>query len=139
MLIVNPQVQVPIREFEFTYARSGGPGGQNVNKVNTKATLRWPVAKSASLPEAVRARFLQKYGRRLTTTGDLLVTSQRFRDAGRNTADCLEKLREMIAAVAIAPKYRRPTRPTRGSKERRLDQKRRQSQTKQHRRGGEDG
>ncbi len=93
MLIISPQLRIPLREFQFTFARSGGPGGQNVNKVSSKATLRWPVLQSLSLPGPVRTRLLEKIGPRLTATGDLLVTSQRFRDAGRNVADCLEKLR----------------------------------------------
>lgn len=134
MLIINPQLKIPLREFQFTFVRSSGPGGQNVNKLNTKALLRWPVTRSTSLPEAVRRRFLAKYRRRVTAEGDLLITSQRFRDAGRNVADCLEKLRKMLAEAAVAPKSRKPTRPTRASVRRRLDQKRRQSRKKRQRR-----
>jgi ribosome-associated protein len=133
MLTVTPDLQIPLREFVFTFARSGGPGGQNVNKVNTKALLRWPAASSPSLPEAVRLRLLAKNRRRITVEGDLLVTSQRFRDAGRNAADCLEKLRCMIAEVAKPPRPRRPTRPTRASVRRRMEDKRRHSQKKRQR------
>jgi ribosome-associated protein len=139
MLIVTRQLQIPLAEFEITFVRSSGPGGQNVNKVNSKAVLRWTVGSSPSVPEEVRERFLQKYGSRLTTEGDLLVTSQRFRDAPRNSQDCLDKLRTMLLSVAHAPKRRRATRPTRGSVERRLQGKRRQSASKQDRRVREDG
>jgi ribosome-associated protein len=134
MLIVTRHIQIPLAEFEITFARSSGPGGQNVNKVNSKAILRWAVRSSRRLPDAVRQRFLQKYGNRLTTEGELLVTSQRFRDASRNSHDCLEKLRVMLLGVAHPPKSRRATRPTRGSVERRLQGKRRQSAAKQDRR-----
>ncbi len=134
MLVVSPQLKIPLREFRFTFARSSGPGGQNVNKVNTKAVLRWPVASSPSLPEAVRARLLSKHRRRITAEGELLIASQRFRDAGRNVADCLEKLRKMLAEAAQSPKPRKPTRPSRASVERRLQQKRKHAQKKQQRR-----
>jgi ribosome-associated protein len=134
MLLVNSRIQIPLAEFEFSYARSSGPGGQNVNKVNSKATLRWPLLGSANLPEDVRQRFLARYRRRVTVEGDLVVTSQRYRDAGRNASDCLEKLRQMLEQVAQPPKRRKPTRPTRGSVRRRLDDKRRRSRKKGSRR-----
>jgi len=134
MLVINANLSIPLREFGITYCRSGGPGGQNVNKVSSKATLRGSVARSPSLPEEVRRRLLARYGRRLTNEGDLVITSQRFRDAGRNTADCLEKLRQMLQTAATPPKTRRPTKPSRSSKRRRLDAKRRLSSRKQGRR-----
>jgi ribosome-associated protein len=134
MFIVNRQLQFPLAEFEITYARSSGPGGQNVNKVNSKAVLRWAVSSSLALPNEVRERFLQKYRNRLTVAGELLVTSQRYRDAPRNTQDCLEKLRGMLLAVVHPPSRRRATCPTKGSMERRLQNKRRQASVKQSRR-----
>jgi ribosome-associated protein len=134
MLVVNSQLRIPIAEFEISFVRSSGPGGQNVNKVNSKAVLRWSVRHSSALPEAVRQRFLQKYAARLTNEGELLITSQRYRDAPRNSQDCLEKLSTMLLSVANPPKRRRATRPTRGSVERRLKAKRNQSAAKQGRR-----
>lgn len=138
MLIVTPQLRIPLREFQFSFARSGGPGGQNVNKVSTKALLRWPAATSPSLPEPVRRRLLSLYRRRVTAEGDLLVVSQRFRDAGRNTADCLEKLRVMLEVAATPPRSRKATRPTRSSVRRRLDDKRRHSLKKRGRGSADD-
>ena len=114
--------------------RSSGPGGQNVNKVNTKVRLRWAVQRAASVGESLRERIRLKYRRRITAEGEFLVTSQRFRDQDRNRADCLEKLAALIRDVAVAQRPRRPTRPTRASKERRLNQKRRRSRRKQLRR-----
>jgi len=134
MLVVHSRLKIPLKEFEFTFARSSGPGGQNVNKVNTKATLRWPLFQSQSLPEAVRQRLVAKYHRRVSQDGDLVITSQRFRDAGRNVADCLEKLRGILADAATPPKPRKATRPTRASVRRRLAAKRRHSLKKQDRR-----
>lgn len=134
MLVVNDKLSIPLREFRFTFARSSGPGGQNVNKLNTKATLRWSVTDSPDLPAGVRARFLARYRRRITSEGELVLTSQRFRDQGRNVADCLAKLREMLNEVAVAPKRRKKTKPSRASKERRLREKQRKSDKKQNRR-----
>jgi ribosome-associated protein len=134
MLKVTRSIQIPLREFQFTFARSSGPGGQNVNKVNTKATLRWPVVRSPSLAEDVRERFLSRYARRITSDGDLVITSQRFRDQGRNVADCLEKLRAMLAEVAVAPRRRKKTKPTKAARERRLREKHQKADKKARRR-----
>jgi ribosome-associated protein len=134
MLIVTHQLQVPLREFSFTFARSSGPGGQNVNKVNSKATLRWNAERSPSLPADVRDRFLARFGRRLTHEGDLVVVSQRYRDQARNVDDCLEKLRAMLAEVATPPRRRKPSRPTQASRRRRLQDKRATSERKASRR-----
>jgi ribosome-associated protein len=117
-------LQIPLREFDFAFARSSGPGGQNVNKVNSKATLRWSVLASPSLSAILRSRLLTSLRPRLTTGGELVISSQRFRDAGRNVADCLEKLRNLLAEATRPVKRRKPTRPTRGSAERRLTGKR---------------
>ena len=134
MLVVNSRVRIPKDEFDFSYARSSGPGGQNVNKVNSKAILRWSVTRSPSLPADVRERFARRFASRLTTEGDLLITSQRFRDQARNVEDCLEKLCAMLALVAVPPVPRKRTRPTRSSGERRLEKKRETGQRKKMRR-----
>jgi ribosome-associated protein len=129
-----PGLRVPTSEFAFTFVRSSGPGGQNVNKVSSKAVLRWAAAESTSLPAEVRARLLKAYASRLTIEGELIVTSQRYRDQGRNVEDCLEKLGAMIAKVAVPPKRRRATKPSRGSIKRRLEDKRRTGEKKAERR-----
>ncbi len=133
-LVIADEFQVPPRELSFSFSRSSGPGGQNVNKVNSKATLRWNARRSPSLPEAVRQRFLARFARRLTAGGEIIVVSQRYRDQGRNVADCLAKLRELIQSVAAPPTPRKPSRPTRGSKMRRLADKQAQSHRKAGRR-----
>lgn len=133
-LFVTPQLGIPLDEFTFTFARSGGPGGQNVNKVNSKALLRWRVLESPSLDERVRARFVEQNRHRITESGDFILTSQRFRDQPKNIDDCHEKLRELLMRAAVQPKRRRPTKPTAGSRRRRLSDKRLRSANKQLRR-----
>lgn len=130
MLRINDRISIPMDEFHFDYIRSGGPGGQNVNKVATKAVLRWKPVDSPSLPEPVRRRLLRILGPRLTTEGELIVTSQRTRDRLRNIDDCLEKVREFVLDAATPPKPRIATKPTLGSKVRRVEQKKQRSSTK---------
>lgn len=135
MLDVAPHIQIPLEEFAFSFARSSGPGGQNVNKVNSKAVMRWNPTTSPSLPEGVRIRFLGQFRSRLTNDGELVLSSDRHRDQPSNIEDCYTKVREMLLAVAKAPKKRRPTKPGKAAKQRRLDSKKRESQKKQNRRG----
>jgi len=124
MLQITPTLTVPMEEFSFTFARSGGPGGQNVNKVSSKVVLRWTPARSPGLPADLLARLLAQQKNRLTKDGELLITSQKTRDQGRNLDDCLEKLRALVLAALHVPKARKATRPSRGAKERRLSTKR---------------
>ena len=131
----KPSIQVewlliPADELEFSYSRSSGPGGQNVNKVNSKATLRWCGLRSPSLPIGVRQRLIENYGSRITTDGDFLISSDRNRDQARNADDCLEKLKAILTEVLHPPKPRKPTKPTKGSKRRRLEDKSRNSEKK---------
>ncbi len=134
MLKVTANIQIPLKEFDFSFARSPGPGGQNVNKVNSKAILKWKVSQSKHLPEGVKRRFLEKYKRRIAKSGELVISSHRYRDQGRNVADCLSRLREMIESVRVAPRVRKKTKPSKASKQRRLDGKKRKSATKKNRR-----
>jgi ribosome-associated protein len=134
MLEVNDRIRIPDDEFSWMFVRSSGPGGQNVNKVASKAVLRWNVNASPSVPDDVKARLGQQQRRRITGDGDLLLTSQRYRDQERNRLDCLEKLTEMLRAATVIPKARRKTKPSRGAKERRLAEKRRRSGRKAERR-----
>jgi ribosome-associated protein len=114
-------------------AASGGPGGQRVNKVNTKAVLQWNVLESTSIPGTVRQRLMEANRRRINRDGVLVLTSQRFRDQGRNVADCLEKLRRMVLQATHVPKSRKLTRPTAASRRRRLENKRQQAAKKRRR------
>src|SRR5262245_28515672 len=134
---VSSRVRVPISEIELAYAASGGPGGQNVNKVASKAILRWSPARSAALDESDRAFVLGRLASRLTTEGELVLASDRHRDQPKNVADVLERLRDVLRAALLRPRPRRATRPTRASQERRLSAKRRRSEAKRGRRGGE--
>jgi ribosome-associated protein len=134
MLRINDRIAIPLDEFRWDVSRSGGPGGQNVNKVNSKVMLRWRPDASPSLPEDVRGRLMSALAGRLTRDGELLVASQKSRDQARNLADCLLKVRALVLAAATPPKVRRPSRPTRASKVRRAEEKTRRSATKRLRR-----
>ena len=133
-LVINAQLTIPADELRFSFARSAGPGGQNVNKVNTKAVLRWAIGASAAIPAAVRERFVARFGNRVTSSGDVLIASDQHRHRARNIAECRERLRAMLLAVAAPPRRRRPTRPPRGANEARLKNKRQQAQKKRDRR-----
>jgi ribosome-associated protein len=122
-LIINAAIQIPFREFTFRAVRSQGPGGQNVNKVNSKVVLQWNAAASPSLPDAVRQRLLQRADASISKSGTITLTSQRSRQRPVNREDCLEKLRVMILDAARVPRKRKATQPTPGSKRRRLRDK----------------
>src|SRR5437879_9798354 len=131
MFEITAQLRIPDGELQWSFVRSGGPGGQNVNKVASKAVLRWNLAASPSLPEHVKLRLKTLQRRRVTGEGELVLTSQRYRDQERNREDCLQKLREMIAEAAPLPKPRRAKRPTGGQKESGVNEQRRRSGRKE--------
>ncbi len=127
------KISVPFAELEFTYARSSGPGGQNVNKVNSKAVLRWNLRDSTAIPLEVKNRFLQAYGAKVNQDGELILTSDIYRDQIRNKEDCIERLNEMLQAVAVPPKKRKKTKPSKSSQRKRIESKKRQSDKKSFR------
>jgi ribosome-associated protein len=132
-LRINKQITIPKRELRFNFVRSSGPGGQNVNKVASKAVLHWLVADSPSIPDDVRSRFMACHRRRINDRGELVLSSQRYREQAKNLEDCLAKLRVLILAVARAPRPRVKTRPTKASREARLTQKRATAEKKRRR------
>lgn len=132
--LITDDLAIPWSELSFTAVRSSGPGGQNVNKVSSKVLLRWQFADSEALSEFVRARFARLNGNRINTNGQVVITSDRYRDQLKNKDDALAKLAELVITAATPPKRRTATRPTRGSQQRRLQNKKQRSETKRQRR-----
>jgi ribosome-associated protein len=137
-LRITPTIVIPEEELGLAFARSGGAGGQNVNKVSSKAEVRWTPATSRALSELDRAWLLAKLRGRLTTDGELIVISTKTRDQLRNREDAEAKLAELVAAALVRPKVRRATKPSRGAKERRLKEKKVRSEIKRGRGRGDD-
>jgi ribosome-associated protein len=136
-VVIDRRLVIPAAEIGVAFARSGGPGGQNVNKVASKVELRWVPGESAAVRSALhehdRSWLLARLQSRLTNAGELIVTSTLTRDQAKNREDALSKLATIIREAMIRPKTRRPTRPTRGARERRLQTKRHNSDRKQTR------
>ena len=134
-IVVSPRLTIPAGELALAFARSGGPGGQNVNKVSSKVELRWNPTTSAALSPDDRSWLLSRLGNRLTTDGTLIVTSTATRDQIKNRDDAMSKLTLIVRSALERPKTRRPTKPSRSSKRRRVEDKRHRAQIKRDRRG----
>jgi len=133
MISVTPGIALDENEIELSFIRASGPGGQNVNKVATAVQLRFDVLRSASLPAPVRERLRVLAGRRVSREGVLIITAHRFRSQEMNRRDAIERLVGLIREAATPRKTRRATRPTRSSRQRRLESKRRHGETKRSR------
>jgi ribosome-associated protein len=132
-LIITPDIAIPDEEFEWKFIRSSGPGGQNVNKVASAVQLRFLLPSNTSLPVAARNRLRRLAGQRLIDDGSILISARSERSQEQNRREALERLADLIRAAMVEPKIRKKTRPTRASKERRIDSKKRRGTTKQGR------
>jgi ribosome-associated protein len=136
---VTDTIAVPDEELDWSYARSGGPGGQNVNKVSSKAVLRWAAGRTTVvIPLTAWARMKARFPSRFTVEGEVVISSQEYRDQERNREACAAKLAEMIRVSLVEPTPRKKVKPSKAAKRRRVEDKRRQSAKKQSRRGGGD-
>ena len=134
-LTIAPGIVIPDEEFEWKFIRSSGPGGQNVNKVASAAQLRFLLPQNTSLPVAARNRLRRLAGQKIVDDGTILFKSMSERTQEANRRVALERLEALIRAALIEPKIRKKTRPTKASKERRIDSKKRRGTTKQSRGG----
>jgi ribosome-associated protein len=137
MIRITQKVSISEEECSFSFVRSGGPGGQNVNKVSTAVRLRFDVLRSSSLSQQVRQRLIKIAGTRATVDGILLISASRFRTQERNRADAIERLTQFIRKALDEPKKRKKSKPTFASKGRRITGKRLLGEKKKFRKIGE--
>lgn len=129
-LVIDAKITLPGSDLEWTAVRAGGPGGQNVNKVASKVELSFDFEGTVALPAPAKARLRALAKNSLDAEGRLLVTSQRTRDQAKNLADARGKLRDLVAQALVVPKARKPTRPSKSSKKRRVETKKKVSAKK---------
>jgi len=137
-LEISHGLVIPANELRETASRSSGPGGQHVNKASTRVSLRWSVIRSEALGSARQARLIARLGARLTRSGDLVVHADGARSRARNRESARERLAELVADALRVPRARRPSRPTRGARENRMQTKKRRADVKRDRRGVRD-
>ena len=138
MISVAPGIVLDESEIELSFIRASGPGGQNVNKVSTAVQLQFDIRGSRTLPGPVRARLAALAGRRVSRSGVLTITAHRFRSQEHNRSDAIDRLVALIREAAVPRKMRKPTHPTRASRQRRLESKRRRGEIKRSRSGKPD-
>jgi len=132
-LIISSELAVPDEDFEWKFVRASGPGGQNVNKVSSAVQLRFLLAQNSTLPAAVKQRLRRLAGQKLNADGSILISARSERSQDQNRREALARLEALVREALIAPKIRKKTKPTRASKERRIDAKKKRGSAKRDR------
>lgn len=127
------EIHIPFHELDFSYARSRGPGGQNVNRTNSAAILRWNLLNTQAFTDDIKTRLIEKLSPQMTSEGDILIRSETHRDQDQNRSECIRKLQALLQKALFVPKKRYATKPTRSSVRKRLEGKKKASEVKSNR------